>query len=621
MKQYIVILASMMFFVFQGTTSAQMPQREGFSAIGWNGEYFLIGTFDGSLVKFDGSRFVSVAKLNSSITEIVNFSGGWVVGGEDFLVRYDGESFSEVLTGAGARIVTCNAGECLIYTGAKKLFSYDGLLLTDLTPDMKRELPGEYIVAEIIWDGREWLVLAKEAASWGKGRILRYADGRLSRVELPIYAANIASNGSTWLIIEAQKGEPYNLWLYDGELRRVEVPYEKFAVEQPPVNLFIDGVTWVKDSWVICASYGEHRRTLRFDEKTVALLEEKCVEREARLKELLPADEELLAAGSRNGEVLIASKAPGKPLVFYRYQEGRLDRLPSPPVELLRVDSIAYGEDYWLIGATSKPGVPPPPGAYQGETRVKPPMPVLLKFKGNVWEEVPLPGEGVTPSTFNVVPAWNGDYWLITLYDPNASPVFYRFDGVRFTLVNVTTDLLSIPQPPRTGFFPVRAAWDSDYWLMDTNRFLARYDGGFEVMEYAKGIYSPYRIRDMKYNGRYWLLLYVLAGTEGSALIKYDGLKFELLPYKPPVFATRQWPPIGDGEWGSRYWLIGTYRYVHPGMPEKVQEYMKPSLIKYDGENFEDVSDEFEKAVERKSVCGPTALLLLLLPVLYFRLK
>jgi hypothetical protein len=154
---------------------------------------------------------------------------------------------------------------------------------------------------------------------------------------------------------------------------------------------------------------------------------------------------------------------------------------------------------------------------------------------------------------------------------------------------------------------------------MDTGYSLVKYDGGFRVEEYAKGIYTPYRVRDMKWNDAYWLVLYILAGTEGSAIFKYDGVERESLPY--PLNPTyHQWPPVSALELGNGYWLIGTFRYVHPELPPKGQEYMKPSLLRYNGVVFTDLTDEFSKSIKKqpgeKAVCGPTFVILMALLLL-----
>lgn len=627
MKQWSTLAASILLLgTFQSIVLAQMPQREGISAIGWNGEYFLIGTYGGELVKFDGASFALAANLSSSVIEIYNFSKDWIIAREGFLSKYDGKSLSEILRGEDARTLACSTKECVIYTSTRKLYSYDGKALTELTQETEEELRGEYFVVDIIWDGRDWLLLAKKTKIFDNGTLLRYSNGKLSKINLPIPIAHIASNGTAWLLIEARSGEPYNLWLYsNGHLSKVKVPYEKFAVEQQPLKLFIKKVVWKDSSWLICTSYGDkYQRVLRFDEKSIAAAEEECEEEKAewaQAKAML-GSEELKTFGTSEKEWLIAGKTANEVLIFYRYCEGKLEELPSPPVKLLRVDTIAYGSGYWLVGGTSSSTPPLPPSTPKEKIKVQSPRPTLLKFDGT-WVEIPLPEEGITSATFNVVPAWNGKYWLLILYDPNLSPVFYRFDGVHFSQINVTTDLLSLPQPPQIRFFPSKVAWGNGYWLLDTSYSLVKYDGEFTVAEYSRGIYTPFRIKDMKWNGRYWLVLYDLAGTEGSSIIKYDGVKHELVQYKAQTSFSTQWPPVSDAEWGSGYWLIGTFRYIHPELPGLLPD-REPSLIKYDGTTFVYLTNEFLQAVEKrqegKALCGPVAVIMAaLIPVVLRR--
>lgn len=382
-------------------------QREGYSVIGWNGEYFLIGTYAGELIKYDGKSFSLVSKQSAPVTEIANFSGQWIVGGTGYLGRYDGKSLTPILTGEDVKILRCNAEQCLIYTSS--LYSYGAGGLTNLTNILTKELGGKkYFIKDIQWDGHEWLILVREPAAT---RVLIYRGGRFSKVAFPFNVTLISSNGSAWLLCEKADGKPAKLWLYqDGKLRRLEVPQQ-----------------------------------------------------------------------------------------------------------------------------------------------------------------------------------------------------------VTFT--------------------PQAIAWGGGYWLMDTYFSLVKFNGSFAVTKYLEEkIYSPYRVKKMVWNGEYWLILYDLAGTEGSALAKYDGNTIKWLSYPPLAVSKSQWTPIGDITWGKNYWLLGTYVFLHEEGLIQPPQY-RSAILKYDGTDFVELKPELSNATakpeqrekpksvsaeppeseERKTICGPSFILLLLL--------
>lgn len=54
-------------------------QVEGVSAIAWNGSEFLIGTFDGSLVRYDGKSFQKIGTLKDRILGIGHTKDFWLI--------------------------------------------------------------------------------------------------------------------------------------------------------------------------------------------------------------------------------------------------------------------------------------------------------------------------------------------------------------------------------------------------------------------------------------------------------------------------------------------------------------------------------------------------------------
>lgn len=155
-----IILGAVMFLTLQ-VVSAQMPQREGFSTIGWSGEYFLIGTYDGHLVKFDGKEFELVTSVGERINKLTWNSGYWLIGGRGVLLRYDG-GFTNLSSDFDVRDIRCNGEYCLIYANLlnqpdkTRFLKYDGSSLADLTAGIaggKRSWVGN-----MAWNGEYWLI-------------------------------------------------------------------------------------------------------------------------------------------------------------------------------------------------------------------------------------------------------------------------------------------------------------------------------------------------------------------------------------------------------------------------------------------------------------------------------
>ena len=88
------IFSFYLFLIITSTISivaAQKIQREGFSSIAFNDDYFLIGTFDGELIKYDENKFYSLCKLkdNESVTKIEYYGNKYfLIGGERYLFLY-----------------------------------------------------------------------------------------------------------------------------------------------------------------------------------------------------------------------------------------------------------------------------------------------------------------------------------------------------------------------------------------------------------------------------------------------------------------------------------------------------------------------------------------------------
>ncbi|MHA1621587.1 MAG: PKD domain-containing protein, partial [Candidatus Heimdallarchaeaceae archaeon] len=114
--------------------------------------------------------------------------------------------------------------------------------------------------------------------------------------------------------------------------------------------------------------------------------------------------------------------------------------------------------------------------------------------------------------------------------------------------------------------------WNGEYWLIGGAGGLVKFDG-----ESFQGVCFIPTVKSVVWNGEYWLI-----GTR-EGLFKYDGLEISIVNWTEALGLTRYtgaeaWR-IG---WNGKYWLIGG---------ENIQK-VKPFLLKFDGINFEDLSNQ-----------------------------
>lgn len=403
-----LIFLFFVFFLISATASAEEIQKDGYSAIGYNGDYFIIGTFSGDLIKYDGEKFILLSNLGGSITKVVWSGDYWLIGGDSFLIKYN-EKFLN-LSDYKIYEISCSKSECLVCASVNetlKLLMYNGKNLNEISKNLSRKA------------------------------------GR----------CEIKSNDEYWL------------FLLNGEL--------------------------------------------------------------------------------------------------YKYDGKELEKLP---------------------------------------------------IKGRIF-------------AFE----WNGSAWLISVKDKIEAKLLL-YDGRSFYNLRSSQELFESP----TGkISPVEIAWNGKYWLMDNRYAIIKFDGiKFEKLLYNKNVYSPYRVKKIVWNGDYWLILYDLAGTEGSALAKYDGNDMEWLSYPPLAISKSQWTPIGDICWGKNYWLIGTYVFLHEELTQPPQ--YRSAILKYDGADFMELKPKLSNASAKpeqrekfknvsaedirhvkvpesrgEAICGPTFVLLL----------
>lgn len=179
---------------------------------------------------------------------------------------------------------------------------------------------------------------------------------------------------------------------------------------------------------------------------------------------------------------------------------------------------------------------------------------------------------------------WNGEYWLI-----QTDKFLMKYDGEAFSKL----DLRISPEKSRV----FAAAWNGDYWLISAGErmdgsvpriFKYRDElieipvpGSFDVSHLREkyeaagaSLYTTYLIpHKMIWNGDYWLM------TTGPYpfLVKYDGSSFEVI--EPPQGTY----DIKKPAWNGEYWLI--YYFSAP---------RERNIARYEGGKFVDLSAVFK---------------------------
>ena len=204
----------------------------------------------------------------------------------------------------------------------------------------------------------------------------------------------------------------------------------------------------------------------------------------------------------------------------------------------------------------------------------------VFKYDGKNFREI-MPPQGGAPLI-----AWNGKYWLIGKGD-----YLYKYNGIEFEKIEGSKNVRAY-----------KLAYNNGYWLLVGFTSVIKYDENKNNFSVVKKFpypsdYFPVKVIPAK---GYWLILYDIGGEPGYAIAKYDGKAFEFIEYPDLMYSYYAWFPIGDIAWNGEYLLIGTYAYRSNG--REFVRGMKYALVKYDGKNFEDLTQEFVKAIEKEKI-------------------
>lgn len=534
---------------FNGSSLEYMgsPNMWGVNRIAGNGEYWLLGGYEGKLVKFDGKAFTDLSKKanfsKSSIIRDLDWSpdGYWIIVGSDGVLRYDGSEFRDLTEEAGLKDayiqdLAFNGSHWLITgyeaggerPGKKKVVVYDGESFVDLTD----EAGLEGIPYHAVWTGNRWVIGARSPyigtgfltydgvmfneieefrglPTWfageggkllfaGQDRLVFYDGQGLKDLTVKAGFARITDvkwnpRGRYWLIAASNDdGSAGALMRYDGTTSK-----EVFS------GGGMTSLGWNGDYWLI-GGYGG--RLMRYDGEKL-----KNLSGNAGLGEgYVSAIEWSLSEGywliGLNGDV---SKA------LIRYDGEDFTDLTAQS-GLRRVYHIAWGDRVWLISGELRLEKDKGPGhvlSYDGRSFT------------DVTKAVGFEREGSRRNIITFDYDSDGGYWLIggsagEMHPSTQFPVLLRYGG------NTSRRLVDelgreIGDIENNRVYTVK--WNGDYWLIYTARGkLLRYDGKtFHDLTTEETRWLRHEPNAIDWNGKYWLI-----GGRNGRLLRYDGEEF-----------------------------------------------------------------------------------------------
>lgn len=241
MKMIPAILLFLFFSITNVSVSPISVQQESsmsIHAIGWNGDYWLIGgrilpegpTF---LVTYNGIEFRDVASpliKKIWIKNILWNDSEWFIkementhGSKNRTIIYDENNFKIIENPDEEKLPwngsyrSCNKDYCLVWDKSKrKLLKYDGEKYIDMTNKSGLQFPFENVMV-MVWNGNYWLIGTGDSEG---GRVIKYDGKSFVSFDFPNLTPVdvIGWNGEYWLIgTVASPRHSGSLIKYDGE--------------------------------------------------------------------------------------------------------------------------------------------------------------------------------------------------------------------------------------------------------------------------------------------------------------------------------------------------------------------------------------------------------------------
>lgn len=328
-------------------------EKVSFQAMTWNGDYWLMATTKGDLVKYDGREFTYIKNLR--VSHIAWSGAHWLLSigrgaqKEKGLVKYDGEEFVTLSQDYSPQVIAC-ADYCLMWGDPwdMRLMKYDGNLV-DLTMQFREQAGLEYVF-DILWNGDYWLISTGKALVKYDGNAFSKLDLGISPEKLRVFA--VAWNGNYWLISAGEMAEGYvpRIFKYTEELVEIPVPdsfdvshlrekYEAAGASITTTYLIPHEMKWNGDYWLM--STGMYPFLVKYDGSSFEVIEP-------------PPSAYEIKKLAWNGEYwLVYYFAAPRERNIARYDGEKFEDLG---VGFKVLEFMEWSDGYWLLGGRGEDG-------------------------------------------------------------------------------------------------------------------------------------------------------------------------------------------------------------------------------------------------------------------------
>ncbi|MBS7615277.1 hypothetical protein KEJ18_06075 [Candidatus Bathyarchaeota archaeon] len=248
---------------FDNTSLGSLTSPSGLGAVlsmGSNAEYWIIGSTNRKVFKYDGQNFTEVTPISNQFTSgisAVNWGDGyWLVGDRDGRIqKYDGSSWTDLTAEAGFNslgipISEIEWNEDFQYwlVGSNSIVKkFDGTIWTDVSPTVRQfedEIGGiscdgsTWLVGDLkgviqAFNGTQWTNLTSEAGFYSNGTSIYTIDWGDNKFLVGGKDGKIKMyNGSSWLdvssgwgsnkdILAIEYSDTYAYWLVGGSYGQI----------------------------------------------------------------------------------------------------------------------------------------------------------------------------------------------------------------------------------------------------------------------------------------------------------------------------------------------------------------------------------------------------------------
>lgn len=346
--------------------------RSPISIISWNGEYFLIGTYEGQIVKYEGEYFSLLKDFKTPISDIVWSGKQWLISGGNLLASYDGSDFEVLSKNYEVSKILCTNKYCLILNNVTGILKFDGRKLEDLSTRIQEIVGRNFLVIDLEWSEKEgyWSMILNEELIEYDGNSFTLQQHLSQEFKIILKSEfSLAWNDKYWLV-GGQKSEEPALFHYDGKLfTEVIYPKDVFSISGgnvPSIYIIPQGIAWNGRYWIIDTAYS----LVIYDGSNFEKIEYTTASPYTpyRIKQM-----------KWNGKywLVLYSLAGTNGSALAKLEDKKLEWLSYPsfsfPTQWPPISSINWNGSYWLIGISYHP---------MGEEEV------LLKYDGKTFTDL-----------------------------------------------------------------------------------------------------------------------------------------------------------------------------------------------------------------------------------------